>query len=39
MADPQAISIGRDAARGRFNGVVQSVFLCAANIRLDMDVS
>jgi hypothetical protein len=35
MADPQAISIGRDAARGRFNGVVHSVFLCAASIRLD----
>jgi Protein of unknown function (DUF2877) len=31
----QAISIGRDAARGRFNGAVHSVFLRAANIRLD----
>ena len=31
----QAISIGRHAARGRFNGAVHSVFLRAANIRLD----
>jgi hypothetical protein len=31
----QAISIGRDAARGRFNGAVHSVFQRAANIRLD----
>jgi len=31
----QAISIGRQAARGRFNGAVHSAFGRAANIRLD----